>query len=59
MSWILDVELVLAILVESDFSWTWDWGHWKLYLILFSCICRTSKKHFVCVLYIDLKPRWS
>jgi hypothetical protein len=24
MSWILDIKLVLAILVESDFVWTWD-----------------------------------
>jgi hypothetical protein len=24
MSWTLDIEIVLAIMVQSDFSWTWD-----------------------------------
>jgi hypothetical protein len=24
MTWTLDIKIVLAILVESDFSWTWD-----------------------------------
>jgi hypothetical protein len=34
-----------------------DWK--KVYLILFPCICRTSKFDFECVLYINLKSRWS
>jgi hypothetical protein len=25
MSWTLDIKILLAILVQSDFSWTWDW----------------------------------
>jgi hypothetical protein len=59
MSWTLDIEIVSAILVESDFSWTWDQFHWKVYLVLFPCICRTSKSDLVYVLYINLKVRWS
>jgi hypothetical protein len=58
-SWTLDIEIVLAILVQSDFSWIWDWYHWKGYLILFPCICITSKSNLVCVMYINWKPRWS
>jgi hypothetical protein len=50
MSWALKIELVLPILVESNFSLTWDQCHWKLYLVLFSCICRTSKSKFVCAI---------
>jgi hypothetical protein len=41
--WALDIEIVLAILVESYFSWTWDKCHWKVYLVIFLCICRTYK----------------
>jgi hypothetical protein len=58
-SWTLDIEIVLAILAESDFSWNWDQFHWKFYLILFPCIHRTSKSDFICSLYINLKHRWS
>jgi hypothetical protein len=58
-SWTLDTALVLAILVKSDFSWTWDWCHWNFYLVLFPCICRTCKSDFVCVMCINLKLRWS
>jgi hypothetical protein len=57
MSWTLDIVIDSAILIESDFSWTWDWWHWKFYLVLFPCICRTSKFDFICVLYINLKVR--
>jgi hypothetical protein len=46
-SWTLDIKIVLAILVEYEFSWTWDQFHWKFYLILLSSICRTSKSNFV------------
>jgi hypothetical protein len=56
MSWTLDIEIVLAILVESDFSWTWDWCQWNFYLILFLCIWRTLKSDVVLILYINLKP---
>jgi hypothetical protein len=59
MSCTLDIELVSAILVESDFSLTREWFNWNVYLILFSCICITSKSDFVCVIYISLKLRWS
>jgi hypothetical protein len=58
-SWALDIETVLAILVESDFCLTWDQFHWKFCLILFLCTCRTYKSDFVCILYINLKVRWS
>jgi hypothetical protein len=58
-SWTLYIEIVLAILVQSDFSWTSDQFHWRGYLVLFLCICRTSKSDLVCALYINLKPRWS
>jgi hypothetical protein len=50
MSWTLDIEIVSAILIESDFSLTWDQFHWKFYLFLFPCTYRTSKFNFVCVL---------
>jgi hypothetical protein len=59
MSWTLDIEFVLAILIETNFCWTWDQCHWKFYLVLFPCICKTSKSNFVCVMYINFKPRWS
>jgi hypothetical protein len=59
MSWTLNIEFVLEILVESDFSCTWDLCHPKYYLFLFPCICRTSKFDFLCIIYINLKPRWS
>jgi hypothetical protein len=55
MSWTLDIEIVSAILVQSDFSWTWDWCHWKGYLVLFLCICRMSKSDLVSIMYINLK----
>jgi hypothetical protein len=34
----LDIEIVLAILVESNFIWMWDQCHWKVYVVLFRCI---------------------
>jgi hypothetical protein len=58
-SWTLDIEIVSPILIESDFSWTSDWFHWKVCLVLFPCICRTSKSDVVHILYINLKPWWS
>jgi hypothetical protein len=58
-SWTLDIDIVSAILVDSDFSWIWDWWHWKSYLVLIPFICRTSKSEVGCVLYINLKARWS
>jgi hypothetical protein len=58
-SWTLDIDIVLAILLESDFSWTWDQCHYKFYLVFFPHIYRISKSDFVCVLYINLKLRWS
>jgi hypothetical protein len=57
MSSTLDIAIVSAILVESHFSWTWDQYHWKVLLVLFPCICRTSKSDVVYILYINLKPR--
>jgi hypothetical protein len=48
-----------CILVKSDFSLTQEWFNWNVYLILFPCICITSKSDFVCVIYINLKLRWS
>jgi hypothetical protein len=38
---------------------TWDWYHWKGYLIIFPCICRTSKTEVVCNLDINLNMRSS
>jgi hypothetical protein len=58
MSWTLYIEIVSAILVQSDFSSPWDEFHCKGYLVLFPCICRESKSDSVWVLYINLKPRW-
>jgi hypothetical protein len=58
-SWTLYFEIVSAILVQSDFSWTWDQLHCNGYLIFFPCICRTSKYDLVCTLHINLGPRWS
>jgi hypothetical protein len=58
-TWTQHIEFFLIILVESDLSWTWEWCHWKFYLVLFWCICRKSKFDFLCVLYINLKPWWS
>jgi hypothetical protein len=59
MSWTLDIEIDLAILAESDFSWTWYQCHWKSHVILCPYICRRSKFDFVCILYIYLKLRLS
>jgi hypothetical protein len=53
-SWTLDIELDLEILLGSDFSWPGDWCHWKVYLVLFPCICRTYNPDFVCIMYINL-----
>jgi hypothetical protein len=58
-SWTLDIEFFSAILVESEFGWTWDQFHWKGYFVLSPCIYRMSKSNFVCVMYINLKARWS
>jgi hypothetical protein len=58
MSWTLDIEIVSPILVASDASWTWYWIHWKVYLVLFLSICRMLKYDFICLLYINLNPRW-
>jgi hypothetical protein len=58
-SWTLGIEFFLAILVESDSSLTWDKLQWNDYLVLFLCICRTSKSDVVWMLYLNLKPRWS
>jgi hypothetical protein len=58
-SWTLGIEFFSAILVESDSSLTWDKLHWNDYLVLFLCICRTSKSDVVWMLYLNLKPRWS
>jgi hypothetical protein len=58
-SWAMQIELVLVSLVESNFSWTWDWCHWKCYLILFLCIYRMSKSDFICILVVNLIARWS
>jgi hypothetical protein len=44
---------------DSDFSWPWDRWHWKDYLLIFPCIYRPSKSKVRCVLYINLKARWS
>jgi hypothetical protein len=58
MSWTLDIWIISAILVEFDFSWSSDRCHWKFYLTLFVCLCRTYKLDFVYTLYINLEPRW-
>jgi hypothetical protein len=57
MSCTLDIEIVLALLVQSYLNWTGDQCHWKDYLILFPCIYRMSKSNLVYILYINLKPR--
>jgi hypothetical protein len=31
-------DLISMIVSVSDFSWPWDWFHWKTYLFSFSCI---------------------
>jgi hypothetical protein len=59
MSWALDIEIISAIIDESDFIWTLGWCHWKGHLIRFSCICIISNSDFVCILYINLNERWS
>jgi hypothetical protein len=59
ISWALEIEIVLAILVVSDFIWTWDQIHCNVYLILFVSICRTSKSNFVSILDVNLNARWS
>jgi hypothetical protein len=58
-SWVLDIEIVSAILTESDFSCIWEKFHWKGYLVLFSWICRTLKEELVCILSLNLNSRWS
>jgi hypothetical protein len=59
MSWTLDIKIILVTLVESDFSWTQDQFHWKFFLVLFPYIYRISKSDAVCVVYINLKLKWS
>jgi hypothetical protein len=49
----------LGIADDSNFSWTWDWFHWKGYLLSFLCICITSKTEVVCNLDVNLNMRWS
>jgi hypothetical protein len=56
---VLETDLVLTIARDSDFSLTWDWLHWKVYLLNFSCICRKYKSEIGCVLYFNFKARWS
>jgi hypothetical protein len=52
-------DLILMIAGDSNFSWPWDWLHWKSYLLSFPCIWRTSKSVVVCILCVNLKVRWS
>jgi hypothetical protein len=56
---VLEISTVLIIANDSDFSWTWDWYHWKGYFLSFLCICRTSKMEVICNLDVNLNTRWS
>jgi hypothetical protein len=40
---VLEIGTVLMIVDDSDFSWTRDCCHWKVYHLSFPCICRMSK----------------
>jgi hypothetical protein len=53
---VLEIGSILMIADDSDFSLTWDWCHWKGYLLSFLYICRMSKTEVICNL--DVK-RWS
>jgi hypothetical protein len=55
----LEIYIVSMILADSNFSWPWDHFHWKDYLLIFPCICRSPKLEVECILYVNLKARWS
>ncbi len=57
--WVLENDFVPTIVGDSNFSWLWDWLHWKDYLLIFPCIWRTSKSEVVHVLCVNLNVRWS
>jgi hypothetical protein len=57
--WVLENNFVSMIADDSNFSWSWDWLHWKAYLLSFPCIWRTSKSKVVHVLCVNLKARLS
>jgi hypothetical protein len=44
---VLEISTILMIADDSDFSWPWDWYHWKGYLLSFPFICRMSKTEVV------------
>jgi hypothetical protein len=56
---VLEIGTVLMIANDSNFSWTWDQCHWKVYILVFPCICRTPKTEIICNLDVNLNTRWS
>jgi hypothetical protein len=56
---VLKICLVLTIVAYFNFSWPLDQWHWKDYLLIFPCICRSPKSEVGRVLYVHLKARWS
>jgi hypothetical protein len=56
---VLEIYLFSMIAAISDFSWPWDWWHWKCCLLIFPCICISPKSEVIRVMYINLKARWS
>jgi hypothetical protein len=54
---VLEISTILMIANNSNFSYTWDWFHWKGYLPSFLCICITSKTEIICNLDINLTMR--
>jgi hypothetical protein len=44
---------------QTNFSWLWDRWHWKGYLLIFPCICRSPKSEVGHVLPVNLEARWS
>jgi hypothetical protein len=56
---VLEIGIVLMIMDDFDFGSIWDRCHWKGYLFIFPCICRTSKMEILCNLDVNLNTRWS
>jgi hypothetical protein len=57
--WVLENNFISTIAGDSDFSWPWDWLHWKNYLLIFPCIKRTSESEVLHVICVNLKAMWS
>jgi hypothetical protein len=55
---VLGTRLISAILIDSDFSWIWDWSHWRDNLLIFPMSPRTSGLNVVCDLDINVTCFW-